>query len=39
VIAERDLLHPFQDEDLDLRDLRQVEEGFLVRGASHGTGT
>src|SRR6185503_17064276 len=39
MIAERQLLHPLEDEDLDLRDFVEVDE--IARGGvgGHGTGT
>ena len=39
VIAERELLHPLQDEQLDLGDLGEVDQRFGGRALRHGTGT
>ncbi len=39
MIAERELLHAFQDEQLDLGNLGEVDEGLGGRDGFHDTGT
>src|SRR3972149_6148333 len=39
VIAQGELLHPLQDEQLDLGDLREGDQRRLILQPAHGTGT